>query len=121
MKPVTISKTFDFDAAHHLPLVDPMHKCFRMHGHTYKVEIFCRGELDVRGMVCDYAEIAQAWQPVHDAIDHRVLNDVPGLENPTTEVLAPWILERFMHSRIKDVVFKVRVYESSTTWCEAEA
>jgi 6-pyruvoyltetrahydropterin/6-carboxytetrahydropterin synthase len=116
---ITISKKFDFDAAHRLPNVDPNHKCFRMHGHTYVAEIICAGELDSRGMVCDYEEIAQAWQPVHNAIDHRLLNEVPGLENPTTEVLAPWILERLVYSRINHVLVAVRVYESATTWCEA--
>lgn len=114
---VTVSKKFDFDAAHHLPRVDPAHKCFRMHGHTYAVEVICRGEIDERGMVLDYAEIAVAWGPIHDVLDHRVLNDVPGLENPTTEVLAPWLLERLRHSL--PTLHAVRVFESSTTWCEA--
>lgn len=112
---VTISKTFDFDAAHFLPKVPEDHKCRRMHGHTYRAEVICAGELDERGMVCDYAEIAVAWAPIHDMLDHRVLNEIPGLENPTTEILAPWILERLgMRSLVA-----VRVYESSTTWCEA--
>lgn len=114
---VTISKTFDFDAAHFLPKVVPGHKCARLHGHTYRVEIRCEGELDERGMVCDYAEIEQAWMPLHEALDHRLLNEVPGLENPTTEVLAPWILRRMESSGLP--VCAVRVYESSTTWCEA--
>jgi len=59
---VTISKTFDFDAAHFLPNVARNHKCRRMHGHTYRVEIICWGVVDARGMVLDYAEIAAAWQ-----------------------------------------------------------
>lgn len=112
---VTIAKVFDFDAAHWLPMVEEHHKCRRLHGHTYRVEIRCRGPLDGRGMVCDYAEIAAAWGPVHDAIDHRQLNDVEGLENPTTEVLAPWIADRL---RGKIPLHSVRVYESATTWCE---
>lgn len=111
---ITISKTFDFDAAHFLPKVADDHKCRRMHGHTYRVEIQCVGELDERGMVVDYAEIAAAWQPLHDLLDHRTLNEVPGLENPTTEVLVGWLLERLMLPQLRCV----RVYESSTTWCE---
>lgn len=114
---VTIAKQFDFDAAHWLPHVPDGHKCKRIHGHTYRVEVICEGELDHRGMVLDYAEIAAAWQPIHDVIDHRTLNDVPGLSNPTTEVLAPWLLERFVASVPQCVA--VRVYESSTTYCEA--
>ena len=111
---VTICKAFTFDAAHFLPNVPDGHKCKRMHGHTYRVEIVCAGELDARGMIVDYAEIAESWAPLHEALDHRLLNEIPGLENPTTEILAPWILTQF----VKTVV-AVRVYESSTTWCEA--
>ena len=114
---VTIAKRFDFDAAHWLPMVADGHKCKRMHGHTYVVEVQARGELDERGMVVDYAQLATAWAPIHAIIDHHTLNEVPGLENPTTEVLAPWLLERF-NSSVPEV-FAVRVYESSTTWCEA--
>jgi 6-pyruvoyltetrahydropterin/6-carboxytetrahydropterin synthase len=112
-----IGKTFDFDAAHFLPHVDEGHKCRRMHGHTYRVEFKLQGPVDERGMICDYAEISAAWAPIHDMLDHRTLNDVPGLENPTTEILAPWILREFKKSRLP--VVSVRVYESSTTWCEA--
>ena len=114
---VTISKTFDFDAAHRLFRLPKGHKCRRLHGHTYRVEVLCEGEVDARGFVVDYAEIAAAWKPIHDRIDHRYLNSIPGLENPSTEVLAPWILKRFV-KRLECVV-AVRVYESSTTWCEA--
>lgn len=113
----TISKTFDFDAAHFLPKVPESHKCHRMHGHTYKVEVICEGVVDDLGMVCDYAEIAEAWQPLHDRIDHRVLNDIPGLENPTTEVLVGWLWAA-LGFRLARWMKTVRVYESSTTWCE---
>lgn len=113
---VTIAKTFDFDAAHYLPKVDPGHKCGRMHGHTYRVEVICEGEIDERGMVVDYAEIAVAWAPINQVLDHHTLNEIPGLENPTTEILAPWILDRLEGL---PCVVAVRVYESSTTYCEA--
>ncbi len=115
---IRIAKTFDFDAAHFLPLVADGHKCKRMHGHTYRVEVVVAGELDARGMVCDYSEIFDAWKPIEACLDHRVLNEVPGLSNPTTELLAPWILERFVRALNVRVVC-VRVYESSTTYCEA--
>lgn len=111
---VRISKMFDFDAAHHLPKVPPDHKCFRMHGHTYRVELICEGEIDERGMVLDYAEITSAWRPLEAMLDHHVLNEIEGLENPTTEMLAPWILRRVEISKL----VAVRVFESSTTYCE---
>lgn len=113
---ITISKTFDFDAAHYLPNVAVGHKCRRMHGHTYRVEIQCAGECDGRGMVCDYSEIAAAWAPIHAMIDHHTLNDIEGLENPTTEILAPWILDALTDAL--PLLSTVRVYESATTWCE---
>ena len=116
-----IAKTFDFDAAHHLPMTPDDHKCHRMHGHTYRVEIGLRGRVHANGMILDYADIASAWQPIHDALDHRVLNDIPGLENPTTEVLVEWIVERLslgFLSHNHTALWSVRVYESSTTWVE---
>ena len=117
---ITISKTFDFDASHWLPKVPKGHKCGRMHGHTYKAEIICAGEPDDRGMIVDYAEIEAAWSPIHDLIDHRTLNEVKGLENPTTEVVAPWMLRLLLSNvNIGSKVVAVRIYESSTTWCEA--
>jgi len=124
---VRISKTFDFDAAHFLPNVAPLHKCHRLHGHTYRVEVSLCGEPDERGMVVDYAEIAAAWAPIHDALDHRLLNDIPGLENPTTEILAPWIHDRFWPAGpgprwwANATDLRIRVYESKTTYCEYPA
>ena len=114
--PVEIAKSFDFDAAHFLPLVPDGHKCKRMHGHTYRVEIICSGTPDDRAMVEDNAEIAIAWDPIHTLLDHRLLNELPGLENPTAENLAPWIMS--MVAAVLPHAVRVRVYESSTTWCE---
>lgn len=116
MTVVTISKQFDFDAAHFLPNVSEGHKCKRLHGHTYRVEVILRGEPDERGFVVDYAEIAEAWRPVDAQLDHRLLNDIEGLENPSTEVLAPFIAQMLVDSL--PLLHAVRVYESSTTFCE---
>lgn len=97
---IAIRKHFDFEAAHRLPLVPEGHKCGRNHGHSYRATLVFECEEDelVAGMVVDYAEIAKAWEPLHEALDHMMLNDVPGLENPTTEVLAPWIWRMFRES-----------------------
>lgn len=115
---IEIQKTFDFDAAHRLDRLPPDHKCHRLHGHTYRVEIRVRGEIDEQtGMLVDYERISKAWAPLHDRLDHHYLNDVDGLEVPTTEVLAWWIFNRL-------ALFgkcAVRVYESSSTWAEARA
>lgn len=113
---VIISKKFDFDAAHFLPNLPDGHKCKRLHGHTYFAELILRGEPDERGFVIDYAEIASAWKPVEALLDHRLLNDIEGLDTPSTEVLAPFIARMLLDSL--PLLHAVRVYESSTTYCE---
>jgi len=113
----TISKTFDFDAAHYLPNVPQGHKCGRMHGHTYRVELICMGQIDEdAGWFMDYADIESAWMKIHRQLDHHVLNGIPGLKNPTTEILARWILERLAPEL--SFLARIRVYESSTTWVQ---
>ena len=90
-----LRKTFQFEAAHYLPQVPAEHKCHRMHGHSFQAEIVIGGECEARtGWVMDYAEIAQAFKPLHDQLDHYCLNEVPGLENPTSEHIAIWIWQR---------------------------
>lgn len=90
-----IFKDFSFDAAHFLPHVPPDHKCARMHGHTYRVRLVLDGPLHpVLGWVRDFADIKQAWKTIEDQLDHRVLNDLPGLQNPTAEWIAYWIWEK---------------------------
>jgi 6-pyruvoyltetrahydropterin/6-carboxytetrahydropterin synthase len=89
---VEIFKTFTLESAHRLPNVPPGHKCARVHGHSFRVELHVSGPLDPQlGWVMDFAEIKQAFEPLFQRLDHRYLNDVPGLENPTSEVLASYI------------------------------
>jgi 6-pyruvoyltetrahydropterin/6-carboxytetrahydropterin synthase len=89
---IDLFKEFGFESAHRLPAVPADHKCSRLHGHSFRVEVHVRGEVGAEsGWVVDFADLTRAWQPLHDALDHRYLNDVPGLENPTSEVLAMWI------------------------------
>ncbi len=86
---------FTFEAAHRLPHVAPDHKCARIHGHGYEVEIRVGGPVDpVLGWVVDFADIDRAWAPIADQLDHHYLNDIPGLENPTCEHLVRWIWRR---------------------------
>lgn len=113
---ITIAKRFTFDAAHRLERLPRTHKCHNMHGHTYEVEIQLHGEPDENGFVVDYADIARAWEPLHATLDHHVLNEVPGLEVPTTEVLVEWIFTRLASKNFGSLLSAVVVKESSTTW-----
>lgn len=89
---MVIFKEFSFEAAHRLPNVPAGHKCARLHGHSFLVRISVRGAVgETSGWVMDFADIKAAVAPLHDQLDHRYLNDIPGLDNPTSEVLAQWI------------------------------
>lgn len=92
---VELIKEFRFEAAHRLPMVPEGHKCARLHGHSFRFEIHVRGPVDPRsGWLIDYGEISEAVRPVRKELDHQYLNEIPGLENPTSEVLAAWIWAR---------------------------
>lgn len=111
-----IWKEFSLESAHRLPNVPPDHKCARLHGHSFKVEVHVRGDLHpTLGWVVDFADIGAAWRPLHDALDHRCLNDVPGLENPTSELLARWIWTRLKPTL--PGLSKVVVRETCTSGC----
>ena len=87
-----LRRTFQFEAAHLLPHLPETHKCRRLHGHSFQVEIVVTGEVDPSfGWVMDYADVKAAFKPLWDRLDHYYLNDVKGLENPTSENLAIWI------------------------------
>ena len=86
-----LERFYRFEAAHFLPKVPEGHKCARMHGHSYSIEVVIEGEIDAeRGWVMDFAEIDEHAQPLVKQLDHQVLNEVEGLANPTSELLAVW-------------------------------
>lgn len=90
-----IFKIFTIEAAHRLPNVPAGHKCARLHGHSFRIEIRISGDLvEPEAWVMDFADVKSAFQPIFDRLDHHYLNDVPGLENPTSERLAEWLWEQ---------------------------
>lgn len=108
-----ICKSFTFEAAHRLPYVPPGHKCGRLHGHSYRVDIALSGPIQELGWVVDYAEIKRAWEPLNEVLDHNYLNEIPGLENPTSELLAQWIWFKF--AILPFPLHSVTVHETCTT------
>lgn len=115
-----IEKTFSLECAHRLPHVPEGHKCSRIHGHSFQVTLRVSGPVDPKlGWIVDFAEIARAWQPMHELLDHRFLNEIAGLDNPTSENLARFLLERV---RITGATLSaVSVAETCTACCTVYA
>ncbi len=110
-----IFKEFTFEAAHRLPNVPEGHKCARLHGHSFRVKLYVGGPVDPHaGWVMDFAELKRAFRPLHDILDHNYLNDVEGLENPTSENLARWIWDRLAPELS---LSRVIVRETCTSGC----
>ena len=109
---VTLEKAFGFEAAHRLPKVPEGHKCARLHGHSYRFSVLVRGPVDPeRGWLMDYATLADIVSPlVQQELDHRYLNEVPGLENPTAEHVAAWIWEQLGGADLP--LEEIRLYET---------
>ena len=111
-----IFKEFTFEAAHRLPNVPPGHKCARLHGHSFAVEIHVRGPEDAMlGWVMDFGDIKAAFQPLLERLDHYYLNEIEGLENPTSEHIARWIWQRLV-SEIPNLS-QIVVRETCTSGC----
>jgi 6-pyruvoyltetrahydropterin/6-carboxytetrahydropterin synthase len=109
-----IFKQFSFDSAHFLPHVPDGHKCKNVHGHTYHLTVFIEGALDKQiGWVMDFAVLKEVVNPIIDQLDHKLFNDITGLENPTCENVAVWLWDR-----IKPLVpqlKKIELHETPTS------
>lgn len=113
---VRLSKSFGFEAAHWLPCFPEGHKCRRMHGHSFRVEVIVEGELDPSvGYLMDFADIRRATEPIERALDHRCLNEIEGLENPTSEMIAAWMWARLKPSL--PLLSEIVVQETCTSTC----
>jgi len=114
--PIELVKDFRFEAAHWLPKVPEGHKCRRMHGHSFRGEVAVRGEVDpATGWVIDFADIKRAVDPIVVQLDHYLLNEIEGLENPTSEVLAAWIWTK-LAGHVPGL-YRITIEETCTTRC----
>lgn len=113
---VRLVKSFDFEAAHWLPSFPDGHKCRRLHGHSFRADVVVEGDApESSGFLMDYGHIKAAIEPVRLDLDHRCLNEVPGLENPTSEVIARWIWRRLRPGL--PMLVEVIVHETCSTRC----
>ena len=111
-----IFKRFTVEAAHRLPHVADGHKCARLHGHSFVIELHVTGAPDPHlGWVMDFAELKAAFSPLYEQLDHHYLNDIPGLENPTSEQLAIWVWQRLKPQ--VPLLSEVVVHETCTSGC----
>tara|TARA_B110000196_G_scaffold270214_1_gene245119 strand:- start:70 stop:432 length:363 start_codon:yes stop_codon:yes gene_type:complete len=111
-----IFKDFTFEAAHRLPNLPEEHKCSRLHGHSFRIVIHVSGDIDPdKGWVMDFADLKAAFKPILDQLDHYYLNDIEGLENPTSEVIAKWVWEK-LHPLLPQLS-KIELHETCTAGC----
>ncbi|AEI37349.1 MAG: 6-carboxytetrahydropterin synthase QueD [Zymomonas mobilis subsp. pomaceae] len=112
-----ITQAFTFEAAHRLPHVPKSHKCYRLHGHSYRVELRLEGPVNPNtGFVIDFFDVEHIFGPVLKQLDHYCLNDIPGLENPTAEHIAQWIWQKIKTDL--PLLAAVLVYETPHSWAE---
>jgi len=107
---VIVAREFQFDAAHLLP--NHPGKCKNLHGHTYRLQVWCEGPVDAEtGMVLDFADLKEAVQTrVLDRVDHTYLNDF--IDNPTAERILLWIAEQLEDTGLP--LSELRLYETPT-------
>ena len=114
---VRLASEFTFEAAHRLPKAPEGHRCRRLHGHSFRVEIVCEGEIDPKsGWLLDFAEIKRAFSPLYEQLYHHYLNEIDGLENPTAENLSRWIWKR-VQATLPSLA-QVNLSETCTARCE---
>jgi len=111
-----IFKVFTLEAAHRLPNVPEGHKCGRLHGHSFRVEVHVSGPVaEPDGWVQDFADVRAAFDPLYKQLDHHYLNEIEGLDNPTSEHLARWIWQRLKPGL--PMLSKIIVQETCTAGC----
>lgn len=113
---IELVKDFRFEAAHYLPNVPEGHKCRRMHGHSFRGEVAVRGQVDAHtGWVMDFADLKRAVDPIVSRLDHYLLNEIAGLENPTSEMLAVWIWKQLEPTLPQ--LYRITIEETCTSRC----
>jgi len=114
---VSLSKSFHFEAAHDLPTFPVDHKCRRLHGHSFRFDVHVEGDVDpAKGYLIDYGDIKKAVDPLVKQLDHYYLNEIEGLSNPTSEMIAVWLWNKIKPSL--PLLSRIVVHETCTSMCE---
>jgi 6-pyruvoyltetrahydropterin/6-carboxytetrahydropterin synthase len=108
-------KEFTFEAAHKLPLVDSKHKCFQLHGHSFKARIYIEGSINEMGWVMDFTDLKEICKPWIEILDHSYLNEIAGLENPTSENIAIWLWDNIIV--MLPELCAIEIMETCTSGC----
>lgn len=112
-----IAQSFTFEAAHRLPKVPATHRCHRMHGHSYRIDIVVEGAVNPEtGFVIDFFDLEALFAPLLKQLDHYCLNDIAGLENPTVENIAIWLWNK-LHPSLP-LLAAVKIFETPNCWAE---
>lgn len=113
---VRLSKTFHFEAAHDLPTFPDGHKCRRLHGHSFRFDVIVEGQVDAeKGYLIDYGDIKSATEPIVKRLDHYYLNEIAGLSNPTSEMIARWLWHQI--KPLLPLLSQIVVHETCTSSC----
>ncbi len=116
MPELEIYKTFRFEAAHRLTGVPPTHKCSMMHGHSYEIQVWLKGPAHEKtGFVMDFGDLAKACEPLFRQLDHAILNEIEGLENPTSENMSVWIWKKLKPQL--PLLSKITIKETESSGC----
>lgn len=117
MEEIELVRRFHFDAAHLLPMVPDGHKCKRLHGHTFYFKIHLKGPVDPKtGWLMDFGDVKKVVKPVIEQyLDHYYLNEIEGLENPTSENIAIWIWNKLKPQL--PLLYKITLYETCSSAC----
>jgi len=114
---VRLSKSFRFEAAHDLPTFPDGHKCRRLHGHSFRFDVFVEGDVDEKlGYLIDYGDIKKVVDPLVRRLDHYYLNEIEGLSNPTSEIIARWLWQELKPQL--PLLASIVVHETCTSTCE---
>ena len=110
---MVVYKNFNIESARSLPNVPKTHPCYNVHGHSFKIKISVKQKIDkTTGFVIDFQD---GSQPIIEILDHKYLNDIEDLNNPTSENMCIWIWKKLKPSLPN--IYEIEIKETDSTGC----